>query len=106
MLIFFDGIKVTKKAGYFGEMGRANKLQHQIAGKHDHIIASMFGKCSVDWMRMIHVAVAAPVPANGRANSSAAIVIDVTSSGTVRSTIYSKQKLEAAAADRATYSSR
>ena len=64
----------------------------------------MFGKCSVEWMRMIRVAAAAPAPGSGRANSSAAIVIDVASSGTVRSTTYSKQKLEAAA-DRATYSS-
>ena len=57
----------------------------------------MFGKCSVEWMRMIRVAAAAPAPGSGRANSSAAIVIDVASSGTVRSTTYSKQKLEAAA---------
>ena len=41
----------------------------------------MFGKCSVEWMRMIRVAAAAPAPGSGRANSSAAIVIDVASSG-------------------------
>ena len=87
-------------------MEGAKKLPHQIPGKHDHIITSgMFGKCSVEWMRMVCVAAAVSAPAGGRANSSAAIVIDAASSGTVRSTTYNKQKIEAEAADRATYSS-
>ena len=65
------------------------------------IASIMFG--GMGMVCIIRVAAAAPAPASGRADSSATIVIDAASSGTVRSTTYNKQKLEAAV-DRATYS--